>query len=115
MPPELRPTHFAYYPGWMGQAEFFGDLVLGTPLGPAFHKRRLVGDADMQLLAATWDHAHSAERPLDPVAHWTVVDRIDVVLSGAPVDGPQGCLIDGPHCGEWCPSRRRCASASWAT
>ncbi len=73
MPPELRPTHFAYYPGWMGQAEFFGDLVLGTPLGPAFHKRRLVGDADMQLLAATWDHAHSAERPLDPVAHWTVV------------------------------------------
>ncbi len=78
MPPALRPTHFAYYPGWMGQAEFFGDVVLGTPLGPAFHKRRLVGDADMQLLAATWDHAHSAERPLEPVAHWTVVDRIDV-------------------------------------
>ena len=78
MPEAQRPTHIAYYPGWMGQAEFFGPLVLGTPLGPAFHRRRLVGDADMQLLTATWDHAHTAERPLAPAAGWHVVDRLDV-------------------------------------
>ena len=78
LPEAQRPTHFAYYPGWMGQAEFFGPLVLGTPLAPAFHRRRLVGDGDMQLLTATWDHAHTAERPLAPTEGWHVVDRLDI-------------------------------------
>jgi len=78
MPPEQRPTHFAYYPAWMGQSEFYGPLVLGTPLPAPFSKRRLVGDQDMQLIVATWDHAHTAEFPLAIEDGWHVVDRLDV-------------------------------------
>jgi hypothetical protein len=78
LPPEQRPTHFAYYPGWMGQAEFFGEVVLATPLPPPFSKRRMIGDADMQLIAATWDHAHTAERPLDEHLGWHIADRVDI-------------------------------------
>jgi len=78
LPPERRPTHFTYYPAWMGQGEFFGDVLVQTPLARPFHARRLVGDADMQLIAARWDHAHTAERPLDAPAGWHVVDRLDL-------------------------------------
>jgi hypothetical protein len=78
LPPEQRPTHFAYYPGWMGQSEFFGEVVLATPLPAPFSKRRMIGDADMQLIAATWDHAHTAERPLDDHPGWHIADRVDV-------------------------------------
>ena len=28
LPPEQRPTHFAYYPAWMGTADFYGDVLL---------------------------------------------------------------------------------------
>ncbi len=78
LPPERRPTHFSYYPAWMGQGEFFGKVLLATPLGPQFAKRRLVGDSDMQLIEASWDHVHTAERPLDEPPGWHVVDRVDV-------------------------------------
>ena len=78
LPVESRPTHFAYYPGWMGQGEFFGDVLLRTPLGRAFHRRRLIGDYDMQLIVANWDRAHTAEQPLAIEPGWRVVDRIDI-------------------------------------
>lgn len=82
LPPERRPTHFAYYPSWLGQSEFYGEVLVATPLGPRFAQRRLVGDGDMQLIAATWDHARTAERPLAPGdtnnAAWSIVDRVDV-------------------------------------
>ncbi|HEX2690178.1 MAG TPA: hypothetical protein VHN14_26365 [Kofleriaceae bacterium] len=78
LPPEQRPTHFVYYPGWMGQNEFFGEVVLSTPLAPAFSRRRLIGDHDMQLITAVWDHVHTAERPFEPVPAWHIADRVDV-------------------------------------
>lgn len=78
LPPEQRPTYFAYYPSWMGQNEFYGDIVLQTPLAPPFHHRRLIGAADMQLIVARWDRAHTAEQPLVTPAGWHVVDRVDV-------------------------------------
>jgi hypothetical protein len=78
LPPEQRPTHFAYYPGWMGQAEFFGEVLLQTPLDPPFSKRRLIGDHDMQLIVATWHHVHTGERPMAAIAGWHVVDRVDI-------------------------------------
>jgi len=78
LPPERRPTHFAYYPGWMGQSEFFGEVVLRTPLGGGFHKRRLIGDYDMQLIVANWDRVHTAERPEAVAVGWNLVDRVDV-------------------------------------
>jgi len=78
LPPEQRPTHFAYYPGWMGQGEFFGDVLLHTTLLPGFEKRRLVGEGDMQIIAATWDHAGTGERPLDAHPGWSIVDRVDI-------------------------------------
>jgi hypothetical protein len=77
LPPERRPTHFAYYPGWMGQSEFFGEVVRRTSLPPPFAPR-LIGGQDLQLIAATWDHAHTAERPLDEHPGWRVVDRVDI-------------------------------------
>lgn len=93
LPLERRPTHFAYYPAWMGQAEFFGEIVRETPLPPPFSKRRIVGGEDMQLIAATWDHAGTAERPLEPVAGWRVVDRIDVAdLASERAHGWRGAL-----------------------
>ena len=78
LPPDQRPTHFAYYPGWMGQGEFFGEVVRATQIPPAFSPRRLIGDHDMQLIAAVWDHVHTAERPLSPLPGWHLVDRVDV-------------------------------------
>lgn len=78
LPPEQRPTHFTYYPAWMGQGEFFGDPLLETPLGRQFHKRRLVGDANMQLIVARWYNVHTAERPSAEPPGWHVVDRVDV-------------------------------------
>jgi hypothetical protein len=62
----------------MGQDEFFGEVVIATPLAPAFSPRRSIGDHDMQLIAAVWDHAHTAERPLDPALGWHIADRVDI-------------------------------------
>ncbi|HLL24524.1 MAG TPA: hypothetical protein VK427_20475, partial [Kofleriaceae bacterium] len=78
LPVERRPTHFAYYPAWMGQDEMFGEVLLDTPIGQAFHHRRLVGDTNMQLIAARWWTAHTAERPFAVPAGWRVVDRVDI-------------------------------------
>ena len=78
LPPERRPTHFAYYPSWMGQPDFFGDVLLHTFLHPGIAPERLAGGDDMQVLTATWDHAHTAERPLNDHTGWTIVDRLDI-------------------------------------
>jgi hypothetical protein len=78
LPVDERPTHFAYYPSWMGQSEFFGDVVLHARITPGFERRRMIGDYDMQLIAAKWDRVHTAEQPLTVEAGWKVVDRIDV-------------------------------------
>jgi hypothetical protein len=78
LPPEQRPTHFAYYPGWMGSHEYFGDVLTHTMLRRGLDPRRLVGEGDMQIIAATWDHVRTAERPLNDHTGWSMVDRIDV-------------------------------------
>ncbi|HEU4610700.1 MAG TPA: hypothetical protein VFS15_01435, partial [Kofleriaceae bacterium] len=78
LPADQRPTHFAYYPGWMGTTEFFGEALLHTSLRPAIERRRLVGEGDMQLLVASFDHAGTGERPLNDHTGWSIVDRIDV-------------------------------------
>ena len=76
--PEQRPTYFAYYPGWMGSAEWFGQVVLETSLRPGFDSRRVVGDQNMQLIVANWDHVHTGERPLEDHVGWSMVDRVDI-------------------------------------
>jgi len=78
MPVDERPTHFAYYPEWMGQREFFGELVERTQLGRQIHPKRLVGGRDMQIIAADFDHVHTAERPLDAHPGWHLADRLDI-------------------------------------
>lgn len=79
LPPDQRPTHFAYYPGWLGSAEFFGEVLLHTSLRPGLGiKKRLVGEGDMQVIEARWDRVHSAERPLNDHTGWAVVDRLDI-------------------------------------
>jgi hypothetical protein len=78
LPPERRPTHFAYYPGWMGSHEWWGEVLLDTPLHPGIEPRRMVGDQDMQLIVANWDHVHTGERPLNDHTGWAVVDRVDI-------------------------------------
>ncbi|HEX7701534.1 MAG TPA: hypothetical protein VF403_12445, partial [Kofleriaceae bacterium] len=80
LPPERRPTHFAYYPGWLGTAEYFGATLLHTSLRPGLPTKRgrLVGESDMQVIAANWDHAHTGERPLNDHTGWAIVDRVDI-------------------------------------
>ena len=91
--PEQRPTHFAYYPGWMGQAELFGDVVFHTSLRPAIEPRRVAGDTDMQLIVASWDHVGTGERPLNEHPGWAIVDRLDVAdLASEAAHGWTGAL-----------------------
>ena len=94
--PDRRPTHFAYYPSWLGNAEFYGDVVVRTPLPPrlsGLEKSPLVGDSDMQLIVASFDHVATGERPLSPHAGWRVVDRIDVAdLASERAHGYRGRL-----------------------
>ncbi|HTL38909.1 MAG TPA: hypothetical protein VL326_37515, partial [Kofleriaceae bacterium] len=78
LPPDQRPTHFAYYPAWMGTPEFFGDALLHTYLRPGIEPRRLVGEGDMQVLVANWDHVGTGERPLGDHTGWSIVDRVDI-------------------------------------
>jgi hypothetical protein len=78
LPPEQRFSHFAVYPGWLGTSELYGDDLYHTPLVPRFAPRRLAGDADLQLIAARWDHVGTGERPLSDHTGWAIVDRIDV-------------------------------------
>ncbi len=78
MAPDQRPTHFAYYPGWLGTDELYGDVLMHTPLHPQFAKERLVGGGDMQVIAARWDHIETGERPMNDHAGWSIVDRVDV-------------------------------------
>lgn len=78
LPPERRPTHFAYYPAWMGQADFYGDVLLHTVWLPQVAKDRLVGGDDMEVITATWDHAGTGERPLNDHTGWAIVDRLDI-------------------------------------
>ncbi|MEJ7603551.1 MAG: hypothetical protein WKG01_37035, partial [Kofleriaceae bacterium] len=93
LPPERRFTHFAYYPAWLGTSELYGDVILQTPLRPAFEKRRLVGDSDMQILVASWDHVGTGERLLVPQEGWRMVDRIDVAdLASERAHGWSGAL-----------------------
>jgi hypothetical protein len=78
LPPDQRPTHFAYYPAWMGQNEFYGDVLMHTYLTGGFAKSRLAGEGDMQVIAATWDHAGTGERPVNDHPGWAIVDRVDI-------------------------------------
>jgi hypothetical protein len=93
LPPERRPTHFAYYPAWLGTGELYGEVLLHTPLRPGFEKRRLVGDADMQVIAADWDRVGTGEQPLAEHPGWRVVDRIDIAhLASEQAHGWRGAL-----------------------
>jgi hypothetical protein len=78
LPPDQRPTYFAYYPAWMGTSEFYGESLYHTSLWPRFEPRRFVGDADMQVIVASWDHVGTGERPLNDHTGWGVVDRLDI-------------------------------------
>jgi hypothetical protein len=92
-----RFTHFAVSPTWLGTAEFFGEDLYRTPIGPRIDPRSLAGplagDRDLQLIVARWDHAGSGERPLRDHAGWAIVDRIDVAdLDSEAAHGWTGAL-----------------------
>lgn len=78
LPEAQRPTHFAYYPGWMGTTDFYGATVLSTPLMAQFAMARLAGAVDMQIIEARWGQHLSAEAPFTPHPGWRMVDRVDV-------------------------------------
>lgn len=78
LPPAQRPTHFAYYPGWMGTRDFYGTTLLATPLAGQFAAARMVGDGDMQIIEARWGQHLSAEAPLSSYPGLMLVDRVDV-------------------------------------
>jgi hypothetical protein len=62
----------------MGQPEFFGNVLKHTFLRGGIEARRLVGEGDMQILESSWDHVHTAERPLNDHTGWAMIDRVDV-------------------------------------
>jgi len=78
MAPERRPTHFAGSPAWLGTGELLGDVVLSTSLRRALEPSQRLTDAGVQLIAMSWDHVGTGERPLNDHAGWSIVDRIDV-------------------------------------
>jgi hypothetical protein len=88
LPPDERPTHFAVYADRadaadaLGITELFGEVVLHTAFqtgrGPVLDPRRMIGGPDLQLIAASWYHVGTGERPLNDHTGWEIVDRIDV-------------------------------------
>lgn len=78
LPVERRPTHFAYYAGWLGAPDFLGAVVMDTPWGPQFARERVVAGKNMELLEASWDHVGTGERLLRVTSGWHIVDRVDV-------------------------------------
>ncbi|MBX3160130.1 MAG: hypothetical protein KF773_29455 [Deltaproteobacteria bacterium] len=93
LPPEQRPTHFAYYPSWLGTFDFYGEALVRTPLRPQIAKPRLAGDGDMQILVATFEHAGTGERPLTEHPGWHVVDRVDIAyLASERAHGWRGAI-----------------------
>jgi hypothetical protein len=78
LPVENRPTHIAYYPGWLGTQDFTGRLVMDTPWGPQFARERVVAGRNMELYEASWDHVGTGERLLRSTSDWHIVDRVDV-------------------------------------
>jgi hypothetical protein len=62
LPVERRPSHVAY------------DRGVVTP----FTGRLVTNKGRLQLSEAIWDHAHSAERPVNDHTGWSVVDRVDI-------------------------------------
>lgn len=78
LPEEKRPTHLAYYPGWLGAPDFLGRLVMDTPWGPQFARERVVAGKNMELVEADWDHVGTGERTLRTKPEWRMVDRVDV-------------------------------------
>ena len=82
IPEDQRPTHFAYYPGWLGTHELYGEVVLRTPLRREVwkdkRKRRLIGGGNMLLMKAKWDALGTGHRPCAPTDGWVIVDTVDV-------------------------------------
>ncbi|MEM9492915.1 MAG: hypothetical protein AAGC55_27445, partial [Myxococcota bacterium] len=79
IPADERPSHFAYYRGWLGTDDLYGERLLDTPLPARLDPdRRLVGGDNMQVYRARWDLLDSGHAPQAPHPGWSVVDRIDV-------------------------------------
>jgi hypothetical protein len=78
LPPADRPTHFAYYTGWLpgGSLDLFGPSIARfaspPPIGPG-----LAGGWALNLYPARLDLLDSGAAPLDAQAGWEVVDELD--------------------------------------
>ncbi len=77
LPPRRRPTHLVFAEDRPEVSAFAGAVVLETWRPRRSGQGRGPGGA-LRLVAASWDHAGTAERPLDPHPGWRVVDRVDV-------------------------------------
>jgi hypothetical protein len=90
IPVASRPTHFAYYAGWLlaGNRDLFGKSLLATPLLPALAGApdRLVGGSNMEVFEADLHLLGSGSAPFatsvagatGAAAPWAVVDQVDV-------------------------------------
>lgn len=98
LPAEKRPTHFAYYVGWLGAPDFLGRVVTDTPWGPQFARERVVGGKNMELVEASWDHVGTGDRPRAMSNEWRLVDRVDVAdLASERAHAWEGALgVRGP-------------------
>ncbi len=78
IPKQQRPSHFAYYPGWLGTHDFFHQTLLQTPLPKGLIAPRFAGGANMRLYTSTWRTAGSGHGLIHKKKGWHVVDRLDV-------------------------------------
>ena len=80
LPIQDRPTHIAYYPGWLGNFEFYGENLLKTPLPRNLTPKRprLVGSSNMHVYVMIWDAVGTGHKPLAHHADWELVDSVDV-------------------------------------
>jgi len=57
------PDPLRVLPGLDGPDRIYGEVVFHSYLRPGIEPRRLVGDADMQIIVASWDHVGTGEPP----------------------------------------------------
>ena len=77
--PSERPTHFAYYPGWMGTQRVLRRGAAAHAAAPRASSRAgSSAKATCRSSSRTGITFGTGERPLNDHTGWTVVDRIDI-------------------------------------
>ena len=90
LPPEQRPTHFAYYPGWMGTHEFFGEVLHAHAAAPrhrAAPARRRRRHADHRGDVGSRRAPASGRSTITPAGRWSIASTSPTSRASARTTG----------------------------